>query len=60
MTQRVWMSTEQVAERYGVGRAAVLGWRKNGRIKGVKFGRCWRFAVEEITRFEQESAEAPA
>ena len=58
VTPPVWMSTEQVAERFGVGRAAVLAWRANGRIKGVKFGRCWRFALEEIERFEHESAEA--
>jgi excisionase family DNA binding protein len=49
-----------VAERFGVGQAAVLAWRSNGRIKGVKFGRGWRFAVEEIVRFEQDSAEATA
>lgn len=60
MTQPVWLSTAQVAERFGVGQAAVLAWRSNGRIKGVKFGRGWRFAVEEIVRFEQDSAEATA
>lgn len=55
--ERLWMSNEEVAERYGVSIATVRKWRHEGTgPAGVKFGRHVRYSVAELERWEREQA----
>lgn len=56
MSAAQWLSTEQVAERYGVPVSTVRKWRHLGVTgpRGVKFGRHVRYSLAELERWEQE------
>lgn len=44
-------SPEQVAEVLGVQPETVRMWLRDGQLKGIKFGRLWRIAENELQRF---------
>lgn len=51
----LWLSTAQVAERYGVPEATVRKWRNEGTgPTGVRFGRHVRYPVSGCEAWEQE------
>lgn len=53
----IWLSNEDLAERYGVPLATVRKWRHEGTgPHGVKFGRHVRYADDELVRWEREQA----
>lgn len=50
-----WLSTEAVAERYGVPEATVRKWRHEATGPfGVRLGRHVRYALAELERWERE------
>jgi excisionase family DNA binding protein len=56
-TNECWLSTQDLAQRYGVPLATVRKWRYEGHAPtGVKFGRHVRYALSEVERWEREQA----
>lgn len=45
-------TTDEVAEAYRVCRHTVYRWIREGRLRGVKFGRAFLFSEEDILAFE--------
>jgi excisionase family DNA binding protein len=57
--ERVWLTSEDVAKRYGVPLGTVRKWRHAGTgPAGVVFGRHVRYSVTELERWERSLAEA--
>lgn len=56
-TPSPWLTSEDLARRYGVPVATVRKWRLDGTgPKAVKFGRYVRYELEECERWEREKA----
>lgn len=53
----MWVTPNVVAAEIGVHPETVRRWLKQGKIKGVKFGRQWRVAVEEFERIVREGVD---
>ncbi len=51
------MSTEEVAEYFGVKTTTVYHWCKEGRIPCLKIGKHWRERREELADFLKEDEE---
>lgn len=57
-TDRVWLTSEDLASRFGVPLATIRKWRYEGTgPRGVKLGRHVRYALTAVVEFE-ESLEA--
>lgn len=50
-----WLSSQGVADRYGVPLGTVRKWRHEGTgPAGVKFGRHVRYSIEAVEQWERE------
>lgn len=47
----------EVVEILGITRRTIYTYLKKGQLKGIKFGKEWRFTKEEIERFLREGTE---
>ena len=51
---RRWLTTEDVADRFGVAIATVRGWRARGAgPTGRRFGGNVRYSIEDVEAWEQ-------
>lgn len=51
-----YLSTEQVAERYGVKVTTVRDWARKGLIPAHKIGRIYRFTLDDLAKFDASNA----
>ncbi len=49
------MSTEELAQVFGVSRVTIRRWRQSGKLQAVQVGRELRFRVSDIERLLGES-----
>jgi len=55
-TEKAFLTEQQLAHRWGVNPLTLRGWRHRGRGPAfVKFGRCVRYALSDIERFEHSN-----
>lgn len=54
MEKERMMSAKEVSETLNISRNTVLRWVTEGRIKGVKFGRQWRFRSSNVEKWLEE------
>jgi len=47
------LNLEEAAETLGVSRSTLYRWQQQGRIRGFKVGRQWRFRRSELEKFSQ-------
>jgi excisionase family DNA binding protein len=60
MEKERMLSVKDVAETLNISRSTVIRWLTEGKIKGLKFGRQWRFRTADIsTWFEHGESDAP-
>jgi excisionase family DNA binding protein len=60
MAEQMYLTPDEVAERFKVPRARVIRWAREGRLHGLKVGRAWRFTEDDVAVFikaEQEQEE---
>lgn len=50
------LTPAQVAERLQVGEHTVHGWLRRGALRGVKLGRLWRVAPDDLDAFLRDHA----
>lgn len=48
MTERSYLSVEEVAKRFGVNSTTVYRMAQRGRLPGFKIGNQWRFSEEML------------
>jgi excisionase family DNA binding protein len=53
--QEKMLSLEEAAEALGVSRSTLYRWQSQGRIRGFKVGRQWRFRRSDLETFEKAS-----
>ena len=55
----ILLTPAQVAERLQVSPFTVMGWLRRGKLKGLKAGKFWRIAEEDLKGFlESRASEA--
>ena len=54
------LSLEQAAEVLGVSRSTIYRWQKEGRVRGFKVGRQWRFRRSDLESFSQMTTPSAA
>ncbi len=47
------LSTEDIAEQFGVEPVTVRRWALRGKIKGYKIGKAWRFRPSDVENYIQ-------
>lgn len=52
MTIQIYLSEKELAVRWNVSYRTLQDWRKNGLLPYTKFGRCIRYAMDDIKAFE--------
>ena len=52
-----FISTQQLACRWGIHPITLRRWRSSGKITATRLGRGVRFAIAEVERIEKESVE---
>ena len=57
-TGEALLSSEEVAEYFGITTATVYRWCKEGRIPGLKIGKLWLVRREELVNFLEETEES--
>lgn len=61
MSAPLWLSNEDLAERYGIPLATVRKWRHMGTgPKGARLGRSVRYPLAEVEKWEREQMAAQA
>jgi excisionase family DNA binding protein len=57
MTEEKLLTPNQVADRVQVAPLTVMGWLRQGKLKGVKAGRFWRIRESDLEAFLNASAQ---
>ena len=57
-TGEALLSSEEVAEYFGITTATVYRWCKEGRIPCLKIGKLWLVRREELVNFLEETEES--
>jgi excisionase family DNA binding protein len=57
MAEQMYLTPDEVAERFKVPRSRVIAWARTGQMHGIKVGRSWRFTEEDVQAFIKESQE---
>lgn len=51
-----YYSSDEVAEMYGVERATILKWIRNGKLTAVRAGKNYRIRPEDMAAFDAANA----
>ena len=52
-----YYTAQELADRFKLERRTIYKWHKNGRLRGVMFGRALRFAHSDVVEFESSLRE---
>ncbi len=55
MQDKEYYSPQEIAEKFNVKHHTVLGWIRNGKLKGIKLGDLWRVHKSDLEEFIKQS-----